>query len=297
MKKVLTIAFMMCCAEMVMAQSIDLNKVSTGQETLVQEPGYAQWDIAKIACDSKTLENGIVITIAATGNATILKGDWHKNTCTWGKNNGLTGNRFLGDGVIAYIATQDAEGKIEDPKGNETPNQTSKPTSLTVTISGLSVGHHSVAAYHVWKDPKKGDMPTIKVDVVRTDIEETTKVVDGEEVVERNEIKTTLPGQTGVEYVNVKEKEGELKMSDATYSYVEFDITQSGQSITLTYTTEVEEGKICALVPEEVASSNVITGVVEAVPTSVASTSITSLYVPTIIWTSSRPMSFLFKVV
>ena len=243
MKKVLTIAFMMCCAAMMQGQSIDLNKVNTGQEALVQEPGYVQWDVAKIASDSKTLENGIVITIAATGNATILKGDWHKNTCTWGKNNGLTGNRFLGDGAIAYIATQDAEGKIEDPNGNETPNQTSKPTSLTVTVSGLSVGHHSVAAYHVWKDPKKGDMPTIKVDVVRTDIEETTKVVDGEEVVERNEVKTTLPGQTGVEYVNVKEKEGELKMADATYSYIEFDIIEAGQTVSFTYTTEVETGK------------------------------------------------------
>ena len=88
MKKVLTIAFMMCCAAMMQGQSIDLNKVNTGQEALVQEPGYVQWDVAKIASDSKTLENGIVITIAATGNATILKGDWHKNTCTWGKNNG-----------------------------------------------------------------------------------------------------------------------------------------------------------------------------------------------------------------
>ena len=48
MKKVLTIAFMMCYAEMVMAQSIDLNKVNIGQETQVQEPGYVQWDIATI---------------------------------------------------------------------------------------------------------------------------------------------------------------------------------------------------------------------------------------------------------
>ena len=231
-----------------MAQSIDLNKVNTGQETQVQEPGYEQWDIEKKASDTKTLSNGLVLTIAATGQSTILKGDWHKNTCNWGRNNGLTGNRFLGDGVIAYIATQDAKGEIEDPNGGETPNQTTRPMSLSMTISGLSVGHHSVAAYHVWKDPKKGDMPTIKVDVVRTDIVETTKVVQGEEgeeeVTERTEVKTVLPGQTGVEFVNVKEKEGELKMADATYSYIEFDIIQDGQSITFTYTTEVETGKV-----------------------------------------------------
>ena len=241
------IVLSLLCAVITMqmtAQKIDLNKVNTGQEASVQEPGCVQWDINKIASDTKTLENGVVITIAAAGNATILKGDWHKNTCQWGKNNGYTGNRFLGDGAIAYIATKDPEGLIEDPAGGETPNQTKKPTSISVTISGLTEGHHSVAAYHVWKDPKKTDMPTIKVEVVRTDIVETIKVVDGEEVIERTKVETTLPGKSGVEFVNVKEKEGELKMSDATYSYVEFDITQSGQSITLTYTTEVEEGKV-----------------------------------------------------
>ena len=241
------IVLSLLCAVITMqmtAQKIDLNKVNTGQEASVQEPGCVQWDINKIASDTKTLENGVVITIAAAGNATILKGDWHKNTCQWGKNNGYTGNRFLGDGAIAYIATKDPEGLIEDPAGGETPNQTKKPTSISVTISGLTEGHHSVAAYHVWKDSKKTDMPTIKVEVVRTDIVETIKVVDGEEVIERTKVETTLPGKSGVEFVNVKEKEGELKMSDATYSYVEFDITQSGQSITLTYTTEVEEGKV-----------------------------------------------------
>jgi len=233
MKKVLTIAFMMCYAEMVMAQSIDLNKVNKGQETQVQEPGYVQWDIATIASDTKTLDNGITITIAASGNATVLKGDWHKNTCNWGRNDGYTGNRFLGDGAIAYILDS----------SNNTPNLEDTPTSITVTITNLPVGHHSVAAYHVWKDPKKKDMPTIKVDVVRTDIEETTVVVNDEEITERKEVKTTLPGQKGVEFVNVKENKGELKMSDATYSYIEFDIIQEGQPISFTYTTEVEEGK------------------------------------------------------
>ena len=92
---------------------------------------------------------------------------------------------------------------IEDPAGGETPNQTKKPTSISVTISGLTEGHHSVAAYHVWKDPKKTDMPTIKVEVVRTDIVETIKVVDGEEVIERTKVETTLPGKSGVVFVSL----------------------------------------------------------------------------------------------
>ena len=77
------IVLSLLCAVITMqmtAQKIDLNKVNTGQEASVQEPGCVQWDINKIASDTKTLENGVVITIAAAGNATILKGDWHKNT-------------------------------------------------------------------------------------------------------------------------------------------------------------------------------------------------------------------------
>ncbi|MBR1879300.1 MAG: hypothetical protein IJ804_00895 [Prevotella sp.] len=216
-----------------LAQSIDLNKVNTGQETQVQEPGYVQWDISTIASDTKTLDNGLVLTIAATGNATVLKGDWHKNTCTWGRTDNLTGNRFLGDGAIAYILDSD----------NNTPQLKDIPTSLDVTIQGLSVGHHTLAAYHVWKDAKSADMPTIKVDVVRTDYEETTEVVEGEEVSKRTEKKTTLEGLTGVPFVNVSGTKGELKMADASYSYIEFDIIQEGQPITFTYTTEVETGK------------------------------------------------------
>ena len=243
MRKLFVTIVLFACALTATAQSIDLNKVNTGQETSVEEPGYVQWNIGTIPSDTKTLDNGLILTIAAVGNSTVLKGDWHKNTCNWGKNNNLTGNRFLGDGAIAYIATKDAEGTIEDPTGTETPLQKTRPMSIAVTIQGLSVGHHTLTAYHVYKDAKKGEMPTIKVDVERTDYEETTVVVDGEEVTKRTEVKTTLQGQTGVIFSNVSDTQGELKMADATYSYIEFDIIQENQPITFTYTTEVEEGK------------------------------------------------------
>ena len=73
MKKVLSTAFLLCCAGMVSAQSIDLNKVNKGQESLVQEPGYLQWDVSQAPSDTKTFDNGLTIMIAATGNATTLK--------------------------------------------------------------------------------------------------------------------------------------------------------------------------------------------------------------------------------
>ena len=237
MKKVLTIAFMMYCAEMVMAQSIDLN-MSNRQDLEVNEPGYVSWVIDQVQSQEKTLDNGLKVAIAATGNSNTLRAQWNKNTCKAGQN-GQTGLRLMGDGAMAFI--------LDD--GNNTPNQTTIPMSISVTIEGFPIGHHSVAAYHVYKDAKKGLMPTIKLDVVRTDYTETTKTIieDGEEkdITERTDTKTIIAQQSGIEYVCVKPTghESELRMSDASFSYVEFDIIQEGQPVTITYTTEVEEGK------------------------------------------------------
>ncbi|MBQ7513700.1 MAG: fibronectin type III domain-containing protein [Prevotella sp.] len=215
------------------AQNIDFN-MSNRQDAEVNEPGYVSWVIDQVQSQTKTLDNGLEVTVAATGNSTTLRAQWDKNTCMVGKN-GQTGLRLMGDGAMAFILDDD----------NNTPNQTTIPMSITVTIKGLTIGHHSVAAYHVYKDAKKGLMPTIKVDAVRTDTKEETTVVDGEEVISRTTEDVTVASLSGVEYVNVKEKnhEAELKMADASFSYIEFDITQDGQPIAITYTTEVESGK------------------------------------------------------
>ena len=191
------------------AQNIDFN-MTNRQDAEVNEPDYIGWAVNQVPSESKTLDNGLTITVAATGNANTLRAQWHKNTCTAGKN-GQTGLRLMGDGVMAFI--------LDD--NNNTPNLTDTPTSISVTLEGLKVGQHSVAAYHVHKDPKSGDMPTIKVDV------------SGAEG-------TSL---TGVPYVNVKQNATDLKMADATFSYVEFEVLQTTQSVTITYTTEVETGK------------------------------------------------------
>jgi hypothetical protein len=191
------------------AQNIDFN-MTNRQDAEVNEPDYIGWAVNQVPSESKTLDNGLTITVAATGNTNTLRAQWHKNTCTAGKN-GQTGLRLMGDGVMAFI--------LDD--NNNTPNLTDTPTSISVTLEGLKVGQHSVAAYHVHKDPKSGDMPTIKVDV------------SGAEG-------TSL---TGVPYVNVKQNATDLKMADATFSYVEFEVLQTTQSVTITYTTEVETGK------------------------------------------------------
>ena len=193
------------------AQNIDFN-MTNRQDAEVNEPDYIGWAVNQGASESKTLENGLTITVAAAGKANTLRAQWHKNTCTAGRN-GQTGLRLLGDGVAAFMA--DAS--------NNTPNLTDTPTGISVKLKGLKPGLHSLAAYHVYKDPKSGDMPTIKVDVMRD--------------------QETVAAQTGMAYANVKSTATDLKMSDAAFSYIEFEVLETTQTITVTYTTEVETGK------------------------------------------------------
>ena len=207
------------------AQNIDFNMTGR-QDVEVNEPDYTGWAVNQVASESKTLGNGLTVTVAAAGNANTLRAQWHKNTCTAGKN-GQTGLRLMGDGVMAFILDDD----------NNTPNLTDTPTSISVRVEGLKAGQHSLAAYHVHKDPKTGDMPTMRVDVVRTD------VIQGGEEAESTVEQVAVASQTGVPYVNVKSTASDLKMADATFSYVEFEVLPTTQSVTVTYTTEVEPGK------------------------------------------------------
>ncbi len=207
----------------VTAQNIDLNMTGR-QDVEVNEPDYIGWAVHQVSSDTMTLDNGIRVIINASGNATTLRAQWHKNTCLAGKS-GQTGLRLMGDGVAAFIADED----------NNTPNLTDTPTSISVTLEELEPGLHSLAAYHVYKDPKSGNMPTIGVDVVRADVLQT-------ESTESSTI-THVGEFTGVPYVNVKSDASELKMANATYSYIEFEVKQSTKSVTVTYTTEVETDK------------------------------------------------------
>ena len=210
MKKILSIVFMMCCSGMVMAQRIDFS-FSNAQEAQTHEPDYIEWKIPKNAWSAKTLDNGMELVVSAAGNANILRDQWNKNTCNAGRD-GYTGLRLLGDGVVAFIAD-----------GDNTPTLTDTPTSIEIKIKGMTAGSHTAMAYHVWKDAKSGEMPKIKVEV---------KINEGEYIVK----------QENVDFVNVKKPETDLKMSDATFSYVDFNIAE-GDSVYIKYSTIVETGK------------------------------------------------------
>ena len=210
MKKLLVTNVSVLAAMSLSAQRIDFS-FSNAQEAQTHEPDYIEWKIPHEVSSSKTLDNGMEITVAAAGNANILRDQWNKNTCNAGRD-GATGLRLLGDGVVAFIAD-----------GDNTPNLTDTPTSIELKIKGFTSGSHTAMAYHVWKDAKKGDMPKIKVEV---------KVNEGS-----YEVK-----QDNVDFVNVKNPVTDLKMADATFSYVDFEV-EEGDSVYIRYTTIVESGK------------------------------------------------------
>ena len=190
----------------VVAQSIDFNMTNRSDEE-VNEPNYVGWAVNMVPEETRTFDNGITITLKASGGADVLRAQWNKNTCTQGKN-GITALRLLGDGVMAF--------QLDDT--DNTPNLTDVSTAITVSVEGLAPGHHSLIAYHVHKDARTAEMPTIRVEV------------NGELAL------------SGAPFSNVTNPANLLKMSEAAFSMVEFEVTDN-QPVVITYSTEVEPGK------------------------------------------------------
>ena len=142
MKKVLTIAFMMCCAEMVMAQKIDFNmyNANSAQAELYTANGYTPWIIAKGATIATQSFEDVTITIEPDNSTAAKK----LNSVQWLQ--GRSENALICDGVTA-------KGYDENDPGG-VPNITSGKVSIKFTISGLSIGKHSILAYHNDGDDK-----------------------------------------------------------------------------------------------------------------------------------------------
>ena len=213
MKDLLTTAVFLLTAISMQAQRIDFS-FSNAQEAQTHEPDYIEWKIPHNASSSMTLPGGMEITVSAAGNADVLRDQWNKNTCNKGRDTGQVGLRLLGDGVVAFIAD-----------GDNTPTLTDTPTSIEVKIKGFTPGSHTAMAYHVWKDALKSEMPNIKVELKKNEGAYVTK-------------------QDDVQFANVMAngQEAALKMSDATFSYIDFDV-EEGDSVYIRYSTIVEAGK------------------------------------------------------
>lgn len=206
MKKVLSTALMMCLSGIAMAQRIDFD--IAGKTSQALQEGFTEWVVAESVSDTKVLDGGIQVTVAAAQGSNPLnpsknddairhvRTEWWKNGITSGND----GARILGD---ALIITGDDKAYI-----------TSGPTRLDVTISGLAAGHHSLQAYHncVEYEESQGAIPDIDIYV------NGTKVKEG-----------------------IRQSIRKSKFAEAGQSFIEFDV-EAGQPVTISYVSTPKDG-------------------------------------------------------
>lgn len=145
-KKLLISATVFSQALSMSAQLIDFD--FPGRNTSeVTEPNYIPWPVNRVTKESKTLDNGVTITVSAGGAANGLNSNWSKQSVQ-------AGLKLFGDGVFACVLDESNNwNKVEDAA-----------TELIVTIEGLTPGAHSVLAYHLNTD-KGQTLPPIEVEV------------------------------------------------------------------------------------------------------------------------------------
>lgn len=172
------------------AQRIDFN-LTGRSESQVNEPEYTAWAVNTCETESKEVEDadGNPITITLANNASYagrrLKSCWFKN--------GLSSSKLIADGFAIY--------GYED--GN-TPQITEGAVRLNITLKGLSVGKHSLMAYHNNNDGFNAP----KLDVYVNG----TKQQEG--IAQTNRAMT--PSACGMSYVTFVAEEGK----DVVVSYV-----------------------------------------------------------------------------
>lgn len=176
------------------AQKVDFNNTSTWAEDRLTEPGYTPWAIGQGTSASATIDGiGITVGVADAQQGRVIKGNWWKQ--------GVQAySKLVSDGIGVYGL--DADGN--------TPQIQQGSVALTLTISGLAAGEHSLLAYHNNTDGYSG--PPIDVFV-------------GDECVAKG-IRQTNRAQTP---------------SESGQSYVTFT-AEAGTDVAITYRTTPEDG-------------------------------------------------------
>ncbi|MBR1933864.1 MAG: hypothetical protein IJ841_09290 [Prevotella sp.] len=183
------------------AQRIDINNSQNRTED-----GFEGWVIGT-ATQASTTADGITITatIDGTQQGRTLKGEWWKD----GVNKY---SKLVSDGVGVYGL---------DASGN-TPQLQTGEVGITLTISGLSTGEHSLMAYH--NNPSGYNGPKLDVYVGGT------LKVQGVEQSNRAQT-TTLSGQS---YVKFQAQEGQpVVVTYRTTPDPSFDYTQGYNTTSL----------------------------------------------------------------
>ena len=195
MKKELIVLFSLLCSTTLLAQKIDFDLPGKENPDKHTEVGFTSWAVGRVPSATKTFDNGVTITLTPGGAATSLGSNWSKLDVETNK------LKLIGEEVLVT--------NLEN--GNLTPI-TDKSTSLTLTITGLTAGEHTLRAYHNNSD-KNQTQPGIDVSV------------DGTVVA------------TGQQFTSSAQS-----VKAAGQSFVRFTATE-GQPIVITYTTKPIEGE------------------------------------------------------
>lgn len=137
---------MLCPVMAASAQNIDFD--FPGRNTAeVTEPNYIPWPVGRTTSETKTIENGMTITVFGEMGANAVGSNWNKTSVQ-------AGHKLFGDGVLAIILDEN-NNMVKASEGS---------TALTLKIEGLSPGAHSLIAYHHNTD--KGQiLPPVDVEV------------------------------------------------------------------------------------------------------------------------------------
>ena len=194
MQKLIVTAITLLCTTTLLAQKIDFNL--PGKSTLDKhtEVDFTPWAVGRVASATETFGN-VTITLTAGEGASALGSNWSKLDVE------TTKLKLIGDEVLVT--------NLED--GNLT-QITDKPTSLILTITGLTAGEHTLKAYH-----NNSDMNQVQPDI---DIS-----VNG--VVVATGQKMTSSAQS---------------TKEAGQSFITFTATE-GEPVVITYTTRPVSGK------------------------------------------------------
>ena len=175
---------------------IDFDKYHANQSVQASytSDGYTSWVINNIATSvSKTFDTGVTLKISHGRNTTSTNISNNGNSGGIGSTKTAESN-LVSDGITSYIS------------GN-TKNQSGR-VSIIVTISGLTIGSHSVQAYHNYVEASESDnaiVPPIQVKVGNYT---------------SNLITQTLRKST---------------LSESARSYVSFNVTSTNQEIEIEY--------------------------------------------------------------
>lgn len=180
------------------AQKIDFNL--SGKENTSTEDGFTSWSFGRTTNPQTKSFDGVTIKVeAVTGSGFAGNGC----NCNWWKDGVTKHSKLISDAVYPVIL--DA--------GNNYSASTSSPMGVKFTITGLSAGTHTLAAYHNNTDGiSSPGYPDICVKI------------NGETV--QNGVKQSIRAQ---------------RLDDAGMSYVKFSVSE-GETITVEYASDPKAG-------------------------------------------------------